>query len=331
MCWALQKAGILGASRGEDNLPKGRFAIVENIEAASKALAQKTAATTSRFGRVFTKSQLRADLLSNLVGDQQFSDTDVEVLLKFLSRDKDLIEYDGNIVRFKGTGEPRGITEEDSAIASIKELTSSLKHQAGLLDARIDQLGQEAKDAVVRKNRITALAALKSKKLAESSLSRRYATLNQLEEVAAKIEQASDQVQLVRIMESSAGALRNLNAQVGGTDRVDGVMDHLREQMNDTDEVAAILAESVGAPVDEGEIDDELEELERQETLKREESQRREREKEDEAEAANAQKELDSLPSVPADRETARTPTSDTGIAHLSLDPPREKTAEEAL
>ncbi|KAM4055695.1 snf7 domain-containing protein [Hirsutella rhossiliensis] len=331
MYWALRQVGILGAVRGDDKLPKGRFVIVQNVEAASKALAQKTAESTSRFGRVFTKSQLRTELLANLVADQQLSDTDVDVLLKFLSRDKDMIEYDGQTIRFRETGEPRGITEEDAAIASIKELTASLKHQASLLDARINQLNQEAKDAVIRKNRITALAALKSKKLAESSLSKRYATLNQLEEVAAKIEQASDQVQLVNIMESSAGALRNLNAKVGGADRVDSVMDRLREQMNDTDEVTAILAESMGAPVDESEIDEELEALERQEALKHQEAQRREKEKEAEAEAAKAQKELDCLPSVPIDRVEVRTPTSETGIARLSLDQPQEETAEEAL
>ncbi|KJZ79430.1 hypothetical protein HIM_00899 [Hirsutella minnesotensis 3608] len=331
MNWALRQIGVTGGTRGEDKLPRGRYVIVENLEAAGKALCDKLADSSTRFSRVFTKRQFQSDVLSNLIGGQRFPEKDVDLLLKFLSRDKGLVDYDEHTIRVKGAGEPDGITEEDSTIASIKELTASLKHQTELLNVRIDELNQQAKDAVTRKNRVTALAALKSKKLAESSLSKRYATLNQLEEVAAKIEQASDQVQLVNIMESSAGVLTTLNSQIGGVDRVDAVMDRLREQMGDTDEVAAILAESMGAPIDETEIDDELEALEKEETMKEEEARQRQQEKDAAAEAERARKELDSLPSVPADLEQSRTPTSETGITNLTLEEhPHEKTAQEA-
>lgn len=310
----------MGATREHDKLPRGKFVIMKNVEAASKALAQRNAGSTSRFGRVFTKSQLHTEFLSGLIDEQQFTETDVDVLLKFMSRDKDMIEYDGQTIRFRAAGEPRGVTEEDAAMAAIKELTASLKHQANLLDISIDRLGQEAKYAVIRNNRITALAALKSKKLAEASLSKRYATLSQLEEVAAKIEEASDQVQVVKIMESSVVALRNLNTRIGGAERVNDVMDRLREQMNDTDEVAAILSEPTGAPIDERQIEEELEVLEKEETLKQLEMQRREKESEAEAEVEGAQKRLDNLPSLPVGTDDVRTPTSEIGIAHLSLD-----------
>lgn len=336
MGWTLRQLGIMDAARGEDKLPTGRYVMVENVDATSRKLARQMADKTSRFDRIFTKSQFRAAFASDLTSNQQLSETDVDVLLTFLARDKHTIEYDGHTIRVRATGEQGEITEEDAAIASIKELTARLRRQTDLLNSRIDELNHEAKSAVVRKNRVTALAALKSKKLAESSLFQRYATLNQLEEVAAKIEQASDQVHLVKIMESSAGVLRNLNSQVGGAAMVDSVMDRLREQVSETDEVTAILAESTGTTVDEGEIGEELEVLEKEERDKEEEAQRKKEEAEAEAEAAKAQGELDNLPSVPVeaapDRESVRTPTSETGIAHLSLGAqPREKKAEPAL
>ncbi|KND91626.1 Uncharacterized protein TOPH_03728 [Tolypocladium ophioglossoides CBS 100239] len=322
MGWTLRQLGIMDAARGEDKLPTGRYVMMENVDAASKKLACQMADKSSRFDRIFTKSQFRAAFASDLTSNQQLSETDVDVLLTFLARDKHTIEYDGHTIRVRAAGEQRGITEEDATIASIKELTARLRRQSDLLNSRIDELNREVKSATLRKNRVTALATLKSKKLAESSLSQRFATLHQLEEVAAKIEQASDQVQLVKIMESSAGVLRNLNCQVGGATKVDSVMNRLREQVNDTDEVTAILAESTGATVDEGEIDEELEALEREERDKEVEAQRK---KEAEVEAAKAQEELDNLPSVPIeaalDRESAQTPTSETGIAHISLGP----------
>jgi charged multivesicular body protein 7 len=179
-----------------------------------------------------------------------------------LSRDKRFIDYNGNVIRIRCPSDGLDITTEDVAAASIKELTANLRHQTDILNSRIDSLGQETRAALERKNRIAAQALLKSRKLAESSLAKRYATLNQLEDIAAKMEQASDQAQLVNVMETSAIALKFLNTRVGGTGRVDEVMDQIRVQMSEVDEVAAILAESTGEPVDESQIDDELEMLE---------------------------------------------------------------------
>lgn len=322
--WTLRQLGVVDPARGEDQLPAGRYVVMENLEAAGRELSTRMAGQTSIFDRVFTKRQFEQMFATELVPGQRLTETDLDVLLCFLSRDKAMVQYDGQTVRIKGTaGDDGPITEQDATIASIKELTASLKHQVGLLETRIEELNETAKTAITRKNRISALAALKSKKIVESSLSTRYATLNQLEAVASKIEQAADQVALVRVMESSSGVLADLNKAVGGTERVDSVMDKLREQMTDTDEVAAILAEG-GQAVDEAEIDDELEAMESEEREKREKEEAVAKKKEEAEREAEARKKLDELPSVPSEdmpsREGAMTPTKATGIANLSME-----------
>ncbi|KAF5550995.1 SNF7 [Fusarium phyllophilum] len=327
MSWTLRQLGVVDPAKGDDKLPAGQYVIVKNMEAAAKELGDLMAGKASRFDRVFSRAQFQKAFSAALVKGQHLTDSDLDVLLKFLSRDKEVIEYDGETIRIRGSGEQSGITKEDAAIASLKELTESLKHQTDLLNTRIDELSQTAKDAVTKKNRVAALAALKSKKIAETSLATRYATLNQLEEVSAKLEQAADNVQLVNVMEASSGALASLNAQVGGAERVDVVMDRLREQSSATDEVSAILAESTGEPIDETALDDELEAMEAQEREKEEEKTKRKEAEEqkarDEREAAEAQKKLNELPDVPADGEEIRqkeqTPTSETGIANLAI------------
>lgn len=327
MSWTLRQLGVVDPARGDDKLPTGQYVIVKNMEAAAKELDDLMAGKVSRFDRVFSRAQFQKAFSVALVKGQHLTDSDLDVLLKFLSRDKEVIEYDGKTIRIKGSVEQSGITKEDAAIASLKELTESLKHQADLLNTRIDELSQTAKEAVTKKNRVAALAALKSKKIAETSLATRYATLNQLEEVSAKLEQAADNVQLVNVMEASSGALASLNAQVGGAERVDAVMDRLREQSSATDEVSAILAESTGEPIDETALDDELEAMEAQEREKEEDKTKskeaEEQKARDEREAAEAQKKLDELPDVPADGEEIRqkeqTPTSETGIANLAI------------
>lgn len=95
-------------------------------------------------------------------------------------------------------------------------------------------------------------------------MQQRSNTLFQLEEVYAKIEQAADQVDILKVMQASTGVLRGLNEQVGGIEKVEDVVEELRKEMANVDEVGTIMNEA--APViDEGELDDELEAMEEQE------------------------------------------------------------------
>ncbi|KLU81783.1 SNF7 family protein [Magnaporthiopsis poae ATCC 64411] len=166
-----------------------------------------------------------------------------------------------------------------------------------------------------------------------SSLRTRFATLSQLEEVAARIEQASDQVQLVKVMATSTDALKGLNSKVGGADAVGDVVDRLREQMDAVDEVSTILAESAGPVVDEDEIDEELAALEGEEKKKEEEKERAKREAEEAKEAEELQRQLEAIGSATEptaekeQRDAPRPGSADRdaaveGIRRLSLEEP---------
>ncbi|KAK5634073.1 hypothetical protein RRF57_009787 [Xylaria bambusicola] len=261
--WALRQIGLTGGP--SDSMPKEQVVVVlQNLEVITKAFSDATADRIAPFERIFSRKHFRRTFEANLLDGQRLSDNDLDVLIKFLSRDKEVLATDGNTIKIRERGETASISDEDSAIASLKELIEELTHQTKALSRRVEELSQAAMDAVRRKDRVSALATLKSKKLAENNLKTRYATLNQLEDVATKIQQAADNVQLVRVMESSTGALRSLNAQVGGADRVDAVLDDLREQMGQVDEVGNVIAEvgaGAGVIIDESEVDDELESM----------------------------------------------------------------------
>ncbi|KAF3066468.1 hypothetical protein GL218_08959 [Daldinia childiae] len=292
--WGLRQAGIGGPG---DSLPKGQFVILHNLEVVSKTFGEATADRTSPFERTFSKTHFQRTFAEGLLEKQQrLSEIDLEVLVTFLSRDKNVLATDGNTVKIRSGGEDMVITQEDSAIASLKELMEDLTRQTEVLSRRVDELNVAAQDAVRRKNKVAALAALKSKKLAETNLSRRHDTLSQLEDVAAKIEQAADNVQLVKVMQSSTVALRSLNAQVGGADKVDEVLENLREQMGEVDEVGNIIAEAgPGATIDEAEVDDELEAMLAEERKKDEEVERIKREAQEQKEAEETRRKLAEL------------------------------------
>ncbi|EHA47284.1 SNF7 family protein [Pyricularia oryzae 70-15] len=300
--WGFRQLGAMAGLGGpSEKMPKAQLVVVANLELAAKAFGEKTADASSRFERTWSKPHFLKTVAASLLpsgpsGPMTLSPTDVDVLLTFLSRDKDLVVYDGNTIRMKdATGQESSmITQEDVAIAQLKELREYLGHQTRILERRIEDLAAAAKDAVAKKNRVSALAALKSKKLAETSLASRFATLSQLEEVASRIEQAADQVQLVKVMDTSTEALRGLNEQIGGVERVEDVVDRLREQMDAVDEVGTILAES-GPGLDEGELDDELAALEGEEKKKEEETAERMRKEAQAVKEAQQIKEAEEL------------------------------------
>ncbi|KAG4418664.1 hypothetical protein IFR04_008200 [Cadophora malorum] len=301
--WGLRQLGFGG---GEEKLVKGRAVVMENLEGVGKEVTKRTEGIRGRVERIFSREAF-GEAYGNVVGkDHMLSAVDMELLLKFLERDKGVLSYDGQTVKLKAPNEktPSPITAEDTTIASLKTLIKDLEIQTEVLTKKVDELAATAKDAVARKNRVSALAVLRSKKLAETTLTKRHATLAQLEEVFSKIEQAADQVELVSIMEASTRVLTGLNEEVGGVERVDDVVDQLREQMSQVDEVGNVIAE-VGQGVDaagEEEVGNELEAMEREEREKREEKERLDKEQQEKQEAAETKRKLDALEE--AERQT---------------------------
>ena len=328
--WGLRQLGLAGGQSGEDKLPVGKLVVLANMEEAAREVARRSEGMRGRVERIFSKALFGETFRDVLGKEKGISDGDLELLLKFLQRDKSLIAYDGATVKLKAWNEataPR-ITSEDATIASLKSLIKDLEIQTMALTKRVDELGITAKEAVAKKNRVSALAALRSKKLAETTLTKRHATLGQLEEVFASIEQAADQVELVKVMEASSRVLSGLNKEVGGVDRVDDVVDQLREQMSQVDEIGNVIAESGQGTgvIDETEVDDELEAMERDDREKREEKERLNREEKEKQEAIEIRRKLDALEEI----ERQATLTKEAARKNAEQESGTEKEVEES-
>ena len=157
------------------------------------------------------------------------------------------------------------LSTQDRTIASLKTLITDINMQVAMLSTRISTLSESAQKAINNSNRTSALAALRSKKLTETTLTQRSETLAQLEEVYGNIEQAADQFAIVRVMEASTGVLRNLHAQVGTIDKVEDVIEGLRDEMCKVDEIGGVIRTGAqrDSVIDEDAIDEELESLEK--------------------------------------------------------------------
>jgi len=269
--WSLRQAGLMsrGSYDQDGGLKHGQLVILEGLERLTTQLQ-------SKIGQAVTDRVMSREAFAQLIADTQIgalSPAEVDILLRFLSRDKQVLTYDAHTVKFKAPSSesPEPITQEDSTIASIKSLIASLNSQISSLASKVTALQETAQAAVKSKNKHAALSALRSKKLAKQTLKQRADTLNQLEAVYARIEQAADQIQIMQVMQSSAETLKSLNKRVGGVDKVDEIMDDLREQMGQVDEVGQVIAEPLDGKtvLDEAELDDEFEALEKEEQAKK--------------------------------------------------------------
>jgi charged multivesicular body protein 7 len=280
---------------------------------------------TSNTSRIFT-TELFASTFAPAIGVNTLSSNDLSVLLTHLARDRSAIAFSSasQTVKFKSPSEsePSPITPEDANITSIRALISSIEPQIQQLTSRLSEFEKAARDAVAKKNNIAAKSALRSKKLTDTKLQQRITTLTQLEDVYAKIEQAADQVEMVRIMELSSQTLGSLNQKTGGVERVQDVMEELRNQMMDVDEVTSVINEESAGKVDEGEVEDELEAMENVEREKVEAAERKEREakeaKEAELQAEETKRRLAELGTVGEKQEAA--PKSAEPVANRELE-----------
>ncbi|KAH3505083.1 hypothetical protein KXW24_007630 [Aspergillus fumigatus] len=270
MTWGMKqlRGFVVGSDTPETSarLQVQELVLVENLkEAADRVVKQTLGGSRSKMDLIYSKEHFTEEFATVLNKDSGLSSADFDVLLLYLSRDIGAIAYDGKTIRFRPSNDsPREITDQDTTIASIKSLLSTMTKQIDRLENKIEELNLTAKVAIQKKNRVSALAAVRSKKLAEHNLKQRLDTMTQLEEVYSKIENAADQVEYVRVMEASTGVLRGLHTQIGGVERVEDVVEELREEMSRVDEIGNIMNE-VAPEIDETELDDELEELESRE------------------------------------------------------------------
>ena len=273
--WGLKQLGVSGIFGG-DKLAVGNFVVLANVEEAANAIIRKATAqsTLSPTSRVYSR-ELFETSFSNVLSDaadMSFSSNDFSILLAFLSRDKPILSTAGQTIKFAAPGEttPSPVTEQDASIASLRTLITTMSIQVNVLTSRVTELDSSVREAVAQRHTHVAKSALRSKKLAENTLTQRSATLAQLENVYTQIEQAADQVAVVRVMEASGSVLKNLHKEVGGVEGVEGVVERLREEMDKVDDVGRIINEASEAKVDEDEVDEELAELERVEREKKE-------------------------------------------------------------
>jgi len=126
----------------------------------------------------------------------------------------------------------------------------------------------DEQDAIARKNVSTnknaAKAALRRKKQHEHTLDQTIAQISTLEQQIYSIEAANINRETLAAMEKAGAAMKQIHGKLN-IDIVDETMEKLREQHALGEEIAnAITSAPIGDPVDEDELNEELDALEQE-------------------------------------------------------------------
>ncbi|CAK7209582.1 ESCRT-III subunit protein snf7 [Sporothrix bragantina] len=150
-----------------------------------------------------------------------------------------------------------------NAILGLRSQLEMLQKREQHLQAQIDQ-----QDAVARKNVTTnkaaAKTALRRKKAHEHSLEQTQAQIGTLEQQVNAIESANINRETLAAMERAATAMKQIH---GGLtpEKVDETMERIHEQNQLSEEIVnAITSNPIGDPLDEDELDEELEALQQE-------------------------------------------------------------------
>jgi charged multivesicular body protein 4 len=148
---------------------------------------------------------------------------------------------------------------------TIENLNKTLEQQQKrelFLQKEIEKQLELAKSYNQKKNKNAALACLKKKKNLEKQLEGVRGQMANIETMKGQIEESTMNIESIKAQKAAAKTLQNV-LKTATPEKVDKVMDKVRDAMDDAKEVSEALSQSLGTEaIDEGELEDELNQLE---------------------------------------------------------------------
>jgi charged multivesicular body protein 7 len=234
---------------------------------------------------------------------------DLQVLIKYMTRDRGLAICDGKVIKLEHTvGDALSpITEEEKGIVNVKDTYSRLESQIEEIERRIKERQTKIESLLREKKRDQALSYLRSRRMLDKLLEKRTKSLETLHGVLIKIEQAASDVEIIKAYELSTSSLKVLlsNERLQ-PDRIDQSMEQMQDTLASADEVRRAIEvgnDGVRAAAGEEEMDDaEMEaELKKMEEEARQEQLQKEQEREKMAELEKEQQQRKQSEAVKSD------------------------------
>lgn len=241
------------------------------------------------------KSQLQNNILSEATGiadlvfsRQEFyrkcgfhrilndSEDERDAMIFYLSHYEKLIVRDGDVVKVVAPDvDPlladfqRTVTEDDQRIVTLKSSLRYLESQIKTLRSQISDYASSLRDSIINSaSRETQRNYLLGKKMVERNLNNLLNQQTSLMNLKTQLNMAATNAVLFKTLEDSSKLIKSINNSAGSVERVEELLDEIREQGDRAEEINDLLAKS--PDIDESEIEKELKDMEAEEIKKRE-------------------------------------------------------------
>ncbi|PYI25471.1 SNF7 family protein [Aspergillus indologenus CBS 114.80] len=155
------------------------------------------------------------------------------------------------------------ISAQDRAILDLKNQRDKLRQYQKRITVLTDRETAIARECLARDDRKRALLALRRKKYQESLLEKTDKQLEQLEQLTGQIEFALVQKDVLFGLQQGTQVLQTIHREMGGIEGVEKLMGETEEARAYQEEISQMLAGRLSRE-DEDEVEEELEELQRQ-------------------------------------------------------------------
>eukprot|EP00761_Pharyngomonas_kirbyi_P011346 gb/GECH01011371.1/.p1 GENE.gb/GECH01011371.1/~~gb/GECH01011371.1/.p1 ORF type:complete len:228 (+),score=78.38 gb/GECH01011371.1/:1-684(+) len=152
-------------------------------------------------------------------------------------------------------------------IDKLHRTLEMLDKRERVLQKKIDQETDKAKQCLSKKNKSGAMVAMKRKKAYEEQVSRLNNQRFNIEQMQMKLEEATINMETYSAQRNGSQAIKGIYGNMTAS-KVDEEMDNVRDTFEDANEIGNAISESfdTGMGMDEDDLEDELNNLE-QETL----------------------------------------------------------------
>ncbi|KAL7520825.1 hypothetical protein ACHAWX_005528 [Stephanocyclus meneghinianus] len=153
-------------------------------------------------------------------------------------------------------------TTTANTVVQLRENIATQEKREQHLEKKIEQCVNEAKDKMAKKDKKGALFKLKQKKLYEAEIDKIQNIKMTLETQVMNLESAAQNAETLKAMQIGKNAMTDIRQQTN-IERVDDLMDDIKEEMELAEEISNALAQPVDPfMADEDELLAELNELE---------------------------------------------------------------------
>ncbi|CAH2354713.1 uncharacterized protein CLIB1423_18S02036 [[Candida] railenensis] len=208
-----------------------------------------------------------SSLLHSLGVVPSLSQIDIDILRTFLSRDRGFLyvishpEGETYIKVYPNSKEEKFFTEEDIAIIMLKKSIINYENRQAQLDLKLAETNTKIKNLLGKESdKPRVLKLLQTRKLFTKSYERCSNSLLQLEEVLLKMNDATDNVDMMKVLSQSTNALKIINSKVD-LGRLDTIIGDLDENTQLTNEISESLGGLVS--ISDDEIEEEFQNLQR--------------------------------------------------------------------